>query len=49
MDKDSEQCRKMRAVASMDPAQTCAGAGAHRQMCEEQLRRSLAQMQAMCQ
>ncbi|MDH3315324.1 MAG: hypothetical protein OEN48_15975 [Betaproteobacteria bacterium] len=49
MDKDSEQCRKMRAMAGMDPTQMCANAGANRQMCEEQMRRSLAQMQAMCQ
>lgn len=49
MDKDSEQCRKMRAMAGVDPAQMCANAGAHRQMCEEQMRRSLAQAQAMCQ
>lgn len=47
--KDSEQCRQMRAMAGMDPAQACANAGPNRQMCEEQLRRSLAQMQAMCQ
>lgn len=49
LDRDSEQCRKMRAMGSMDPAQACANAGAHRQMCEEQLRRSLAQIKAMCQ
>jgi len=36
-------------MAGMNPAQACANAGAHRQMCEEQLRRSLAQIQAMCQ
>jgi len=49
LDKDSEQCQKMRAMAGMNPAQACANAGAHRQMCEEQLRSSLAQIQAMCQ
>jgi len=49
LDKNSEQCQKMRAMAGMNPAQACANAGAHRQMCEEQLRRSLAQIQAMCQ
>lgn len=49
LDKDSEQCQKMRGMARMNPAQACANAGAHRQMCEEQLRRSLAQIQAMCQ
>lgn len=47
--KDSEQCQKMRAMAAMDPAQACAGAGAHQKMCEDQLRQSLAQMRAMCQ
>ena len=46
--KDSEQCQKMRAMAGMDPAQACAGAGAHRKMCEDQLRQSLAQMRSMC-
>jgi hypothetical protein len=49
IDKDSEQCRKMRAMSGMDPAQMCANAGAHRQTCEDQMRASLAQMQAMCQ
>ncbi len=49
LDKNSEQCQKMRAMGAMNPAQACANAGAHRQMCEEQLRRSLAQVQAMCQ
>lgn len=49
LDKDSEQCGKMRAMAGIDPAQMCANAGAHRQMCEDQMRRSLAQAQAMCQ
>ena len=49
LDKDSEQCQKMRAMGNMNPAQACANAGAQRQMCEEQLRRSLAQIQAMCQ
>ncbi len=49
LDKDSEQCRKMRAMAGMDPAQACANAGPNRQMCEEHLRSSLAQIKAMCQ
>jgi len=48
MGADSEQCVKMRAMAGMDPAQACANAGAQRQMCEEQMRSSLAQIQAMC-
>lgn len=47
--KESEQCRQMRAMGGMDPAQACANAGPNRQMCEEQLRGSLAQIQAMCQ
>lgn len=48
MGVDSEQCQKMRAMAGMDPAQACANAGPQRQTCEEQMRRSLAQIQAMC-
>ena len=48
MGADSEQCVKMRAMAGMDPAQACANAGAQRQLCEEQMRSSLAQIQAMC-
>lgn len=47
--QESEQCRKMRAMSGMDPAQACANAGPNRRMCEEQMRRSLAQIQAMCQ
>ena len=43
------ECEKMRAMAGMDPAAACANAGAHRKMCEDQLRQSLAQLQAMCQ
>lgn len=46
--QDSEQCQKMRAMASMDPAQACARAGAHQKMCEDQVRQSLAQLKAMC-
>ncbi|HXV09355.1 MAG TPA: hypothetical protein VD839_00985 [Burkholderiales bacterium] len=49
MGKDSPECQKMRAMGSMDPAAACASAGPHRKMCEDQLRQSLAQMQAMCQ
>jgi len=47
--KDSPQCQQMRAMGGMDPARMCANAGAQRQMCEEQIRNSLAQMKAMCQ
>jgi len=49
MGKDSPECQKMRAMGGMDPATACANAGAHRKMCEDQLRQSLAQIQAMCQ
>ena len=47
--KDSAECQKMRAMGSMDPAAACANAGPHRKMCEDQLRQSMAQIQAMCQ
>lgn len=49
MGKDSPECRKMRAMGGMDPATACANAGAHRKMCEDQLRQSLEQMRAMCE
>jgi hypothetical protein len=49
MGKDSPECQKMRAMGGMDPATACASAGPHRKMCEDQLKQSLAQMQAMCQ
>ena len=49
MGKDSPECQKMRAMGGMDPAAACANAGAHRKMCEDQLRQSLAQMRAMCE
>jgi hypothetical protein len=49
MGKYSPECQKMRAMGSMDPAAACASAGPHRQMCKDQLRQSLAQMQALCQ
>jgi hypothetical protein len=47
--KDSPECQKMRAMGGMDPATACASAGPHRKTCEDQLRQSLAQIQAVCQ
>ena len=48
-DKNSEQCRNMQAQASkMDPAKSCARAGAQRADCEQRVRESMKQMQAMC-
>jgi hypothetical protein len=49
-DKSSEVCRQMQAqMGQMDPGTACAGAsGAARQMCEEQIGKSLAQMKGMC-
>lgn len=47
--QDSEECKQMRAqMGGMDPATACANAGAQRQMCEQQIRQTLAQMQGMC-
>ena len=49
MEPDSEQCKQMKAqMAQMDPAKQCAGAGAQRQMCEQQIQSALAQMKGMC-
>jgi hypothetical protein len=49
LDKDSEQCKKIRAsAAKMDPAKDCAGAGAQRAQCEQTMRQHAAQMKAMC-
>ncbi len=48
-DRDSDACKQMRAqAADMDPATACAQAGAGRAACEQQMRQSLAQIQAMC-
>lgn len=48
-DKNSEQCRKMQAqAAKMDPAKSCARAGEQRADCEQRVRESMKQMQAMC-
>jgi len=47
-DPDSEQCKKARAtLAKMNPAD-CAEAGANREMCEQQIRATIAQLKAIC-
>jgi hypothetical protein len=49
LDKDSEQCRKMRErAAKMDPARQCARQKSEREACEQKIRDAAAQMQAMC-
>jgi len=49
MDKDSEQCKKVReSAAKMDPAKSCAGAGQNREQCESMIRQQIAQAKAMC-
>jgi hypothetical protein len=49
LDKSSPQCRQALAqVAAMDPAKACASAGAQRKTCEEQMRNSRADVEAMC-
>ena len=49
MDKDSEQCKKVReSTAKMDPAKQCANAGANREQCESMMRQQIAQAKAMC-
>ena len=48
MDKDSEQCKKVReSTAKMDPAKSCAGSQ-NREQCESMIRQQIAQAQAMC-
>ena len=48
-DKDSEQCKKMKAqAAKMDPAKQCARAKSDRETCEQRVRDAAAQLQAMC-
>jgi len=48
-DKDSEQCRQMKAqAAKMDPAKMCARAKSDREACEQRMRDMAAQMSAMC-
>lgn len=49
LDKNSEQCQKIQAaVANMDPAKQCAGAGENRAQCEQMMRQRIAQMKGMC-
>ncbi len=49
LDKDSEQCQKIRAaMGRMDPAKSCANAGANREQCEQAMRQRITQMKAMC-
>lgn len=48
-DRKDPKCQQALAQAArMDPAVMCANAGAQRAMCEEQLRKSRAQVEAMC-
>lgn len=50
LDSNSEQCKRIEAsLASMDPAKSCAGAGANRTECENGLRQQIAQAKAMCE
>ncbi len=49
LDKDSEECRKIRAqAAKMDPATSCARAKTDREACEQRMRETVAQLSAMC-
>ena len=49
LDKNSEQCRKMREqAAKMDPAKQCARQKDDREACEQKIRETAAQLQAMC-
>lgn len=48
-DGGSEACKQMRSQAAlMDPAKSCASAGAQRAACEERMRAAVEQMTAMC-
>jgi hypothetical protein len=48
-DRDSDACRQMRAqLAQLDPAKSCANAGAQRADCEARMRAAAEQMAAMC-
>jgi hypothetical protein len=48
-EKDGEACRQMRGqLAQLDPAKSCANAGAQRAGCEARLRAAAEQMAAMC-
>jgi hypothetical protein len=49
LDKDSEACRRMREqAAQMDPAKSCADAGAQQAACEARMRAAVEQLSAMC-
>jgi len=49
MGRQDPRCQQALArAAQMDPAVMCANAGAQRAMCEEQMRKSRAQIQSMC-
>ena len=48
-DKNSEQCKKMRAqAAKMDPEKACARSKGDREACEEKVRQAKDKMAAMC-
>ena len=49
LDKNSEQCKKMREqAAKMDPARQCARQKSEREACEQKMRDAAAQIAAMC-
>ena len=49
LDKNSEQCKKMRErAANMDPAKQCARQKSEREACEQKIRDAAAQLNAMC-
>jgi hypothetical protein len=49
LDKDSEQCKKLKArAAKMDPAKQCARVQQDRETCEQRVREAAAQLSAMC-
>lgn len=49
MDKNSEQCRKIKEqAAKMDPAKQCARSKSDRDACEQRVREAAAQLSAMC-
>jgi hypothetical protein len=49
LDKDSEQCKKMRErAAKLDPAKQCARQKSDREACEQKVRDAAAQISAMC-
>jgi len=49
MDKNSPECQQAQAqLSSMNPGTMCANAGANRAMCEQNIQRMRAQLEAMC-